>query len=378
MIAFDHETKRLHSHRTPSPWTMKKFLKISYIVFFTLALFSSKASAAPTFVDSFSVSSEEEKPRGFTFNNDGTKMFVAGFRDDEINEYTLSTGFDLTSTVTFVDSFSTESEDTDTRDVKFNQDGTKMFVLGKTDDEVCEYTLSTGFDVTSTVTFIDCKSVAPVGAAEELAFNPDGTKMFVLDQTGNDVNEFKLTTGFDVSTASFVDSFSVGTQEDDPTGLAFTYDGTKMFVTGTTGDDVNEYTLSTGFDVSTASFVDSYDISSQENFPTSLAFSSDGSKLFTLGREWDEVQEWTLSCYYGVVNCMDPTSDKDGVASVEAQTESAKQLIQHTTYPVLNRMEWLRRNNNNSNLTNQNIKFQFSNEILASLSDVGSIQLTTP
>ena len=52
------------------------------------------------------------------------------------------------------------------------------------------------------------------------------------------------------------------------------------------------------------------------------------------------------------------------------QTESAKQLIQHTTYPVLNRMEWLRRNSNSANLTNQNIKFQFSNEILASLSNL--------
>ena len=67
---------------------------------------------------------------------------------------------------------------------------------------------------------------------------------------------------------------------------------------------------------------------------------------------------------------MDPTSDKDDVASVEAQTESAKQLIQHTTYPVLNRMEWLRRNSNNSNLTNQNIKFQFADEILTSLSNL--------
>ena len=82
------------------------------------------------------------------------------------------------------------------------------------------------------------------------------------------------------------------------------------------------------------------------------------------------VQEYTLSCYYGVVNCMDPTSDKDDVASVEAQTEVAKKLIQHTTYPILNRMEWLRRNTNNSNLTNQNINFQFSNTILASLSNL--------
>ena len=58
---------------------------------------------------------------------------------------------------------------------------------------------------------------------------------------------------------------------------------------------------------------------------------------------------------------MDPTSDKDDVASVQAQTAAAKEIMQHTTYPVLNRMEWLRRNKDNSNLTNQNVKLQFSN-----------------
>ena len=297
-------------------------------------------------------------------------MFVTGHIGDDVNEYKLTTAFDI-STAKYEDKFSTKTEDSQSRDVKFNQDGTKMFVLGQFNIVVCEYTLSTGFDLSSTVTFIDCKSVSPVGFAEELAFNPDGTKMFVLDNTGNDVNEFKLTTGFDVSTASYVQTFSVNTQENDPTGFAFTYGGTKMFVTGWTGDDVNEYKLSTAFDISTATFVDSYAIAnSVENKPSSLTFSADASKMFILGREDNEVHEYTLSCYYGVINCMDPTSDKDDVASVEAQTESAKQLIQHTTYPVLNRMEWLRRNSNSANLTNQNIKFQFSNEILASLSNL--------
>ena len=290
--------------------------------------------------------------------------------DDEVNEYKLGTAFDI-STAEFEDNFSTRSEDSQSRDVKFNHDGTKMFVLGQINVAVCEYTLSIGFDLSSTVTFIDCKSLSPVGFVEELAFNPDGTKMFVLDNTGNDVNEFKLTTGFDVSTASYVRTFSVNTQENDPTGFAFTYGGTKMFVTGWTGDDVNEYKLSTAFDISTATFVDSYAIAnSVENKPSSLTFSADASKMFILGREDNEVHEYTLTCYYGVINCMDPTSDKDDVASVEAQTESAKQLIQHTTFPVLNRMEWLRRNRNNSNLTNQNIKFHFADEILTSLSNL--------
>ena len=151
---------------------MKKFLKNFCIVFLTLVLFSSKASAVATWVHKIDITSEEDKPNGFTFNNDGTKMFITGHAEDEVFEYTLSTAWNI-STATFVDSFSTKSEDSQSRDVKFNHDGTKMFVLGQINVAVCEYTLSTGFDLSSTVTFIDCKSLSPVGFVEELAFNPD-------------------------------------------------------------------------------------------------------------------------------------------------------------------------------------------------------------
>ena len=237
---------------------MKKFLKIFYIVFFTLALLSSKASAAPTFVDNFDVTSQETEPNGFTFNNDGTKMFITGHVTDDIEVYTLTTGFDI-STASHVESFQVHTEDTAGRDVKFNSDGTKMFYLGGTGIEVNEYTLTTAFDVSSR-SHVATFSVSPVGFPEELEFSPDGTKMFVLDNTGNDVNEFTLTTGFDISTASYVQTLIVDVEEDTPTGLAFTYDGTKMFVTGWENDTVIEYTLSTAFDISTASFVDSYAI----------------------------------------------------------------------------------------------------------------------
>jgi hypothetical protein len=38
------------------------------------------------------------------------------------------------------------------------------------------------------------------------------------------------------------------------TGIAFNTDGTKMFIVGDTGDDVNEYALSTAFDVSVQAY----------------------------------------------------------------------------------------------------------------------------
>ena len=80
------------------------------------------------------------------------------------------------------------------------------------------------------------------------------------------------------------------------------------------------------------------------------------------------IREYNLSCSFGVVKCHDPSTDADDTATTQSQTESAKKLIKHSTSPVLNRMQWLRRNENRANLTNQNIKFQFNNEILNSLS----------
>ena len=149
---------------------MKKIFNFSYIVFFTLALLFSKASAVPTFVTNHDVipDSIEEEPRGLTFNNDGTKMFVIGWTGDDVNEYTLSTAWDV-STATFVDAKSTS--DADARDVRFNTDGTKMFVLGRGSERVYEFSLSTGFDV-STASSVDSFSVADEEtAANGLEFN---------------------------------------------------------------------------------------------------------------------------------------------------------------------------------------------------------------
>ena len=64
----------------------------------------------------------------------------------------------------------------------------------------------------------------------DIDFNSNGTKMYVVGWDGNDINEYTLSTAFDVSTASFENSFSVSSEDTDPAALAFSSDGTKMFV----------------------------------------------------------------------------------------------------------------------------------------------------
>ena len=103
---------------------------------------------------------------------------------------------------------------------------------------------------------------------------------------------------YDISTATFVQDFSVSSQETTPQGIVFNNDGTKMFVIGQTGDDVNEYNLSTAFDVSTASYVQNFSVAAQEIHPKDISFNNDGTKMFDIGHQGDDVNEYSLSCFY--------------------------------------------------------------------------------
>ena len=76
-----------------------------------------------------------------------------------------------------------------------------------------------------------------------------------------------------------------------------------MFLVGTNGQDVNEYTLSTGFDLSsTVNFIGSFDVSSQEIYPSSITFNNDGTKMFVSGHSGDDVNEYSLTTPFSLVN----------------------------------------------------------------------------
>ena len=53
-----------------------------------------------------------------------------------------------------------------------------------------------------------------------------------------------------------------------------------------------------------------------------------------------------------------------------AQIEIAKRTIDHATDSALNRLKWIRRNKDKQNLTNLNIDINFTNERLASLTEI--------
>jgi DNA-binding beta-propeller fold protein YncE len=186
-------------------------------------------------------------------------------------------------------------QETSPQSVFFKPDGTKMYVLGGTRDDVNEYDLSIAWDVGSASYLQNFSVAAQDTSPTGLFFKPDGLKMYVLGDAGNDVNEYTLSTAWNISTASYLQNFVVGAQEQDPSGLFFKPDGTKMYILGTQGVDVNEYDLSTAWDISTASYLVRFFVGNQENFPRGLFFKPDGKAMYVLGTATDSVYEYTIS-----------------------------------------------------------------------------------
>jgi len=131
----------------------------------------------------------------------------------------------------------------------------------------------------------------PVG----LAFKPDGTKMYIVGVNTGLVQQQTLSTAWDITSAGTATSFNPdGTA---PYNVFFKPDGTIMYVIVSSNQRVYQYTLSTAWDVTSASAGAATAIwimSGNDSSMRAMAISDDGTKLFMLGASTDSVYQYTL------------------------------------------------------------------------------------
>ena len=243
---------------------------------------------------SFSVAGQEVTPSDLFFSPDGLKMYILGSTGDDVNEYNLTTAWVVSSAV-FVTTFSVAAQDSSPAGLFFRADGKKMYVLGATNDAVFQYTLSTPWSVATasydSVSFsVATQDISP----NAISFKPNGLSMYVVGNTGDAVYQYTLSTAWNVSTATFLQSFSISGQEGVSLGMCFTGDGSRMFIMGSTGDDVNVYNLTTPWDISTSAFVGLFSVAAQDTGPQGLYIKPDGTKMYVVGSTTDAVYQYTV------------------------------------------------------------------------------------
>lgn len=153
---------------------------------------------------------------GFDFNADMSRIFVADDLNNTIVQADLSTPEDLTTIGTY-NGFSITGDLTSVSAVKVFENGNKMLVLSAVDEKIGVYSLSTSNDVTS-ASFESSFNLSSltVDYWKDIFPTEDGA-IYVVG--GDNVIYEILTTDFDLSTASFGDTFT------DTSGYAYAVTG---------------------------------------------------------------------------------------------------------------------------------------------------------
>ena len=246
---------------------------------------------------SFSTSSQAIQPNGVTFNNDGTKMYVSDNNTDYLYQYTLSTAYDASTASYDNKRLNFNFQFAGATQIQFNANGTKLFALDFNGSVIYQYGLTTAYDVSTgsydSVTF----SVHAQGAnSYGMYFTSDGTKLYIqsnADASNRNINQYTLTTGFDLSTASYANKqFNTASETGSKGNLVINSSGTAVYVLNSTANKIQHYTLSTAFDISTASATATFDLSSQNNNPWGLFLTSNNQKIYTTDRGHEKVWQY--------------------------------------------------------------------------------------
>jgi len=390
-------------------FNLMKFIKNFILILFFIFPISNSFGAMFTFEQKALVDDSGTFTSGIHFNPDGTKMFTvvstpaSGEDYTNVSEYILRKPFDVSTKVYAGNNHRCilNSGDTDygpvgkVHDLEFSNDGLMLFVSrGNTstnanDDRVFRFDLTSPYDLetcvfvnqTASLESADLQDGSKAGdrvadtnknRIQGFEINDDGTKLFAIfhSQSSSETRllEYQLSTAFDLSTISLVLDAGIDlvAQATNPKGLRFSPDGKRFWVTDhqatATGRDVVQVSLAVAFSTSAFTIDGTVSIADSNEQSNGIAFSAAGLKMYIPNEEDEEIYEYHLVCPFNIIagKCPPVTENSVRTGIAEAQIMIAKRTIDHSTKSALNRLEWIRRNKDNQNLTNLNIDINFN------------------
>lgn len=239
------------------------------------------------FKQSFDVSTQDDEPEAVFFRDDGLKLYIVGSENGLVYEYDLSPSWDV-STASFLQSF--DPSITNITGVFFRPNGLQMFLLNIVLDEVEEFVLTTAWDI-STASTVQTIALAPLGGGtlpHDIYFKPDGSAFYISEIADEDVEQYDMTTVWDISTATLTTTFTTAVTD---FAASFKIDGTMMYAMSSEGA-ITEYTLTTPWLVDTAEVIHIFD--ALLTSARGLFFKPDGSKFYTIDESSDTVREYNI------------------------------------------------------------------------------------
>lgn len=225
-------------------------------------------------------------------------------------------GHSVGGSVEIIDWWDLDFAGVDAADVFFRSNGERFFATDKTEDHIRQFDCSPGWDLGSNSYSGGLDISDNAFSIRGLYVRSDGSSFYVVSQLGGPgVLQYDLTTGWNVETASFTRSLDVSGQTDSAWGLWFKPDGTKMYVVGFTPNEVYEYNLSVAWDISSATFNQKLAVGTSD-WSTGIQFKPDGTVMFVTERS--AVLRYSLSVAWDLstatlTDTVEPRSSVEGI-----------------------------------------------------------------
>lgn len=251
-------------------------------------------------------------PRSMAFADDGLRVYyleIGVASASRIARYNCARPYRLND-ITF--DGTTTGFDDNMEDIFMKEDGTRLYLFNNAADIIEQYNLSPAYDFSSITPDSPDETLSTStedSSPLNFTISSDGTKLYMFGQTNNTIYRYTMSTAWDLSTAT-VDvgqTLSVASEDSEVRGIAVSDDGRRLFINGTTAtESIYQYDMDlTPFSLASAFYRGlSVDISGIGTDTRFIKFSPNGRYLF-LGPA-TTTSDWTVRRF---VTCIAGTKE---------------------------------------------------------------------
>lgn len=230
-------------------------------------------------------------PGDLHFSQNGEHFYVFATGTDVLYWYTMSTPWKLsTATLTGTSSFTgtAAGQDNTPSSIAIGNNGTKLYMMGRTQDRINEYDLSTPYDPASR-TYVNFIATAPLTNPWGLWLAPDGSKLLATGYTVDQLLQVDLPTPFSLAGAT-TGTLALNPPCANPYSSGLAPDGSRLFVLDSGADVIFEFALATPGDVTTAVLTSRYgSVGTVLTTCRGFFIHPDGDRLYAVGATLQEV-----------------------------------------------------------------------------------------
>ncbi len=251
----------------------------------------------PSFLDDFTwkgayldISDETANARATFWKPDGSILFVVGRSTDNVAAYKLNEPWEV-RTATF--SQEMELPGSDQHGLYLREDGMKMWVYDRT--SIWSFELEEAWDVTTTSDAKNTDFSDFVIRGHDIDFTPDGSMLFIDDRNAGAVFAVALDVPWDVSGGNLSHTLDISHQQRATRGIEFIRDGKVMMLMDTGRNQLLQYKLEKPYDIMSAQLVNTFDVSDQTRQGRGLSFNDDLTSFYVTGRDEQKIFQYDIT-----------------------------------------------------------------------------------